>query len=316
MLISLSRSCALCPGVTLGPASTEDPTSDDIPDVLGRVAELAARHAGAQAVVADADVIVDDAVGEVVASLGHRPDEDADALRVPQVGDVVLDPHHRRVEAQRDLPAARRQMVGDRVPDHPQQLLLRVGRSDRESVQQLHHQTGEALERARDADGRADLDEDALGRVDVDLKLARLVDGRVQQRQETLAVINGPSSASRIPSPIPLSSALRRWQARSSLLLLLLLLLPHLMSDVRPGLADVAVHLAHDPDVLIAVEQRVLLIPHPARFGPTVRGLEGFQARIRQHNNQALGVPIIGGDGHMLLGDELGKSRRRARLRS
>lgn len=48
------------------------------------------------------------------------------------------------------------------------------------SVKQLHHETSKSLKRTRNAHGRADPDEYVLGRVDVDLKPARLVDWRVK----------------------------------------------------------------------------------------------------------------------------------------
>jgi len=49
------------------------------------------------------------------------------------------------------------------------------------SMEELHHQPRESLESARDPDRRADADEHVLGGLDVDLELARLVDGRVEQ---------------------------------------------------------------------------------------------------------------------------------------
>lgn len=53
-------------------------------------------------------------------------------------------------------------------------------------MQQLNHQTGKALECTRDANRRRDLDQDTLGGMNVDLKLAGLVDGGVEQGQEAL----------------------------------------------------------------------------------------------------------------------------------
>ena len=34
---------------------------------------------------------------------------------------------------------------------------------------------------------------------------------------------------------------------------------PNLVSDVRPSITDVSVHLSHDTNVLVAVEQRIFL---------------------------------------------------------
>lgn len=60
-------------------------------------------------------------------------------------------------------------MFGDWVFDDPEEFFLGCGRSDRHAVQELHHKTGEAFEGTWDADSRVHLDEDALGRVNVDL---------------------------------------------------------------------------------------------------------------------------------------------------
>ncbi len=48
-------------------------------------------------------------------------------------------------------------------------------------VQQLHHKTSESLERSRDAHSRADPDEDVACGLDVDLKLACLINRRVEK---------------------------------------------------------------------------------------------------------------------------------------
>lgn len=161
-------------------------TLQNVPGVLGRVAELAAGHARRETEVADGDLLVDELVGEGIFALGHGAHEDADALLGAHALDPVPHPHHLGVEAERDLAAVGRQVVGDGVLDDAQQLLLRRRRPNREAVQQLDHQTGEALEGTGNADGGRDLNQDALGRVDVDLQFASLVDGRVKQGKETL----------------------------------------------------------------------------------------------------------------------------------
>lgn len=87
------------------------------------------------------------------------------------------------------------------------------------------------------------------------------------------------------------------------------------MGNVGPSLADVPIHLAHDANVLVAVEKRVLVFAldtHVARSA--VRGLVGLETGMRQHDDQALGGFISRGDGHMLLGDELRKLWRWERL--
>lgn len=53
-------------------------------------------------------------------------------------------------------------------------------------VQQLHHQPSEAFECTWDAHGGADTDEDVTCSLDVDLELARLVDGRIEEGEQAL----------------------------------------------------------------------------------------------------------------------------------
>ena len=126
---------------------------DDVPNVLCGVAELAASHTGTEREVADGDGVVLVLVGEVVVALGHGADEDADALLGAEVRHVVADAHDGGVEGEGDFAAVRGQVVGDGVLDDFEQLLLRGGGADGQLVQQLDHQTREALEGTRDADG-------------------------------------------------------------------------------------------------------------------------------------------------------------------
>ena len=82
------------------------------------------------------------------------------------------------------------------------------------------------------------------------------------------------------------------------------------MCNVRSGVTDVSVHLAHDSDMLITVQQRVFLIScpsSPATVGCPVR----FEAGVRQNNNEPLRVFIVGGDWYMLFRNETWKFRRR-----
>ena len=53
-------------------------------------------------------------------------------------------------------------------------------------MEKLDHETSEAFERARDANGGADFNEDSLGRVDVNLELACFIDRRIEKGQEAL----------------------------------------------------------------------------------------------------------------------------------
>lgn len=141
------------------------------------MAELAASNTGRQAVVADGDLFIHIGIGEVVGTFGHGSYENADALVVVEGVNVVPNANDALVETQSDLSAVGRQVVGDGVLNDAEQLLLRVSRADGEAVKQLHHQAGEALEGAGDADRGRDLDEHALGGLDVDLQPARLVYG-------------------------------------------------------------------------------------------------------------------------------------------
>lgn len=75
------------------------------------------------------------------------------------------------------------------------------------------------------------------------------------------------------------------------------------MSNVRSGVTDVATHLAHDANVFIAVQQRVLVLL-AAGLGPAVGCAVGFQAGVGQDHNQSLGIFITGCNGHMLFGHQ------------
>lgn len=53
------------------------------------------------------------------------------------------------------------------------------------------------------------------------------------------------------------------------------------MGDIRSGLANIAAHLPHHANVLIAVEERVLLLPTVATVRRTIR----FQAGVGQDDD-------------------------------
>ena len=72
-------------------------------------------------------------------------------------------------------------MVGDRILDDLEQLLLRVGGANRESVEKLNHKPRKAFESTRYPDSRTDFDKNPFGGVYVDLELAGLVDGRIEK---------------------------------------------------------------------------------------------------------------------------------------
>lgn len=71
---------------------------DDVPNVLGCVAEFAAGDTGTEGVVADTDGIVLELVRECVVALGHGTDEDTDALLRAKVLDVIPYSYDRCVE--------------------------------------------------------------------------------------------------------------------------------------------------------------------------------------------------------------------------
>lgn len=73
----------------------------------------------------------------------------------------------------------RREVIRDGVLDDAKELLGSLYATDTELVQELDHETAEALEGSRDTDVRVDFDEDSLGGVDVHLEKTSLVEGRV-----------------------------------------------------------------------------------------------------------------------------------------
>ena len=97
----------------------------------------------------------------------------------------------------------------------------------------------------------------------------------------------------------------------------------YLVRDIGSCVADVAVHLAHDADVLVAVQQRVFFISYhtwpasscwPRRA--VVRRLVGLETGVGQNDNQASRVLVRRRDGDMLGSDELGERWRGKRLGS
>ena len=150
------------------------------------MAELAACNAGTEIEVADTDAVILDGVREVIVALCHSTNEDSDALVLVETTDVVAKTYDLGVKTERDLAAVGWQMIGDRVLDHLNQLLLRRCRSNLMPVQQLHHQTSKALEGSRNAHCGADPDEHVACSLDVDLELARLVDRRIEEGEQAL----------------------------------------------------------------------------------------------------------------------------------
>ena len=118
------------------------------------MAELAASDTGTEREVADGDRIVLVLVGKGIVTLGHRSDKDADALLGAEIGHVVADSHDGSVKGESDLAAVWGEVVGDGVLDDLEELLLRGGGADGQLVQELDHETGEALESTWDAHSR------------------------------------------------------------------------------------------------------------------------------------------------------------------
>ena len=90
---------------------------DDIPHLFSRVAEFAAGHAGAEAIVADADRVVLDGVGKVVLAFGHGSYEHTDAFLGAEILNVVSHANDGGFETQRYLAAIGRKVIRDRVAD-------------------------------------------------------------------------------------------------------------------------------------------------------------------------------------------------------
>lgn len=90
----------------------------------------------------------------------------------------------------------------------------------------------------------------------------------------------------------------------------------YLMGDVGTGLADVTSHLAHDADVIVAVQQIELVLATTGTAADAMRGLVGLKGGGAQNDDEALRVLVAARDGLMLFGHQLGEVRRRKRLRS
>lgn len=108
--------------------------SQNIPHLLGCVAELAASHTGTETVVADGDGIVLEGVGKVIVALGHGTDKDGDTLAGAQGLDVVLGADNGGLETHSHLTAVRGQVVGNGVLDDLEQLLLGIGGTNGQAV--------------------------------------------------------------------------------------------------------------------------------------------------------------------------------------
>ena len=87
----------------------------------------------------------------------------------------------------------------------------------------------------------------------------------------------------------------------------------YLMCNVRTSFADISICPAHDTDMFIAVQEGILFVTAET-VAASVRGSIRFEARIREDDDQTLGLHVSRGYGDMLLGNKLREFRRRARL--
>ena len=99
---------------------------NNVPNVFGCVAKLAAGDAGAEAEVTDTDGVVLEGIGKVIGAFSHGTDEDAHALPRAQIGNVIFDSDNVGVKTQGYFAAVRGQMIGDWVLDDLEQFLLRI----------------------------------------------------------------------------------------------------------------------------------------------------------------------------------------------
>ena len=89
------------------------------------MAELTACNAGTEVKLANSDAVVLDVIGKVVVALGHSTYEDCDTLALVEIANVIADTYDLGVEAERDLAAVGRKVIGDGVLDDFDELFLR-----------------------------------------------------------------------------------------------------------------------------------------------------------------------------------------------
>jgi hypothetical protein len=226
--------------------------------------EFAAGNTGTKAVVAYADRLVLESVGEIVFALRHGADKDTNALIGVKRIDIISHSNDIGVETQSDLATFGREMISDWIFDDFEQFLLGIDRPNRQLVQQLNHQSSKSFECAWDADCRTDFDENTFGRMNIDLQSSSFVDGRIEKSEKALVVceydMDGASSG------------------------------PYLMCDIWSSLTDVSAHFTHDANVLVAVQERILLFL--GAFAAGVGCSVCFETGVGQHHNQSLGALV------------------------
>lgn len=172
----------------------------------------------------------------------------------------------------------------------------------------MNHETGEALEGSRDTDRRRHFNQNPFCCVNVDLEFPGLVDRRVQQSQEALSQSSQHVGCRRrhaMPATTRLSAPPQRVGSSD------------LVCDIWPGVTDVPVHLPHDANMFIAVEERIFFFALDAIAASTSMGcLVSLETCVRKHNDQSLAVLVGGSDRYVLFRNELRKRGGRERLRA
>jgi hypothetical protein len=90
----------------------------------------------------------------------------------------------------------------------------------------------------------------------------------------------------------------------------------NLVSDIWSGIADIAIHLPHDANMFVRIEETILLLSLPTWSIATETGLVGLETGIGEDNDQALRVFIGGRDRNVLLSRQLWEGWRWCRLGS
>jgi len=83
----------------------------------------------------------------------------------------------------------------------------------------------------------------------------------------------------------------------------------NLMRNVRSSITNVSVHLPHHANMLIAVQQRILVILHA--IATIMHSLVRLKASVRQYDYKSLRVVVTTQNDMMLLSDQLREAGRR-----
>ena len=97
---------------------------NNIPHILGPMAELAAGHTRGKTVVADTNLVINVEIRKDIVTLCHRSYKYTYAFILLQSRNIVAALHQWSVKAQRDLATVWGQMVSDRVLNDFEELFL------------------------------------------------------------------------------------------------------------------------------------------------------------------------------------------------